>query len=108
MSDLPRYQRIPDEEQGIATAKVPSLADDAEADAGPADPGSVYPPSSGGKRIELCFRPRYPCAGVREDAYGAIGRTEEVSRLRCPCLPPDYARLTSQSVMSRYAERSCR
>lgn len=81
MSDLPKYQRIPDVEQGLTVAKVPSLADEGDVEAGPADPEGVYPPSSGSKRIELCFRPRYPCEGVREDAYGAIGRTKEVRAL---------------------------
>lgn len=83
MSDLPKYQRLPDVEQGFSGDKLPSLAnDDEDLEAGPSDhgdPEAVYPPASGGKRIELCFRPRYPCGGVKEDAYGEIGRTKAAS-----------------------------
>lgn len=79
MTDLPKYQRIPDVEQGVVRDKVPSLAEEADTEIGGADLGDVYPPPAGNKRIELCFRPRHPCTGVSENAYGALGRTKDVS-----------------------------
>lgn len=72
MSDLPKYQRISRIEEGSAwEKKQPSSAGLKE--------GATAPPV-GGKRIQLCFRPRYPCVGVGENVQTKIGSTMEVGK----------------------------
>lgn len=104
MSDLPKYQRLPDVEQGLWGDKSISLSDEGGPEAGPSDhvdPEAVYPPTTGGKRVDLCFRPRYPCGGVKEDAWGEIGRTQAVRHaLRRRVIFPDLVLTHPQETIA--------
>lgn len=88
MSDLPRYQRLPDEEQGYGrTTKLALEGDDADTDREHTGGGDVpsYPPIASGtwqgpfqkKRVELWFLPRWPLKGEAKVVIGTIGATRE-------------------------------
>lgn len=89
MSDLPKYQRIPDEEQAYGHTKLDLGV---EGEGGAADGldaagvGPGYPPVASGtwrdpgqkKRIELCLVPRWPLRCKEEMALGTMGATRDV------------------------------
>lgn len=77
MLALPKQQRDPDVGEISADDWATSHGDDGGL-SNRAVSVAVYPPNSGGKRIQLCFRPRYPGGGVNEDAQSVLGHTMEV------------------------------